>query len=102
MLDLRAFPFTDEAKDKIRTKANNHYRISGIVVTGIPKLDNNGALFLDVQVSQQQMINQKLLSTQELVSRCESIFEGHLPYGYTVQISVLSDENENTSSKGNT
>lgn len=96
MLDLRAFPLTDNAKDKIRTAANNYYRLSGIMITGGPRFDSDGNMFLAVYVTQKQIVNSKILSGDELISRCAGIFDGHLPQGSKVQISVTSDDKQET------
>ena len=89
MLDLRAFPFTDIAKDKIRTKANHLYRLSGLEITGGPSVDPQGVMFLDVRITQQPLTDGKVLSEDELISKGAALFDGCLPDGCCVRVSVL-------------
>ena len=88
MLDLRAFPFTGDAKDKIRTKANHLYRLYGIEITGGPSIDPQGVMFLDVRITQQPLTSGKVLSEDELISKGATLFDGCLPDGCKVRISV--------------
>lgn len=92
MLDLRAFPFTDSQKDEIRTAVNMYYQVSGIQITGGPRLDGEGVMFLGVQISQKQIVNGKVLSEDELISKGAGVFDGRLPDGYKIQIFVSSFE----------
>lgn len=89
MLDLRRLPFTDSAKDKIRTTVNNYYRLAGIEVTGGSITGQDGTIILNVEVSQRQPMNNKILSESELISRGATIFDGLLPDGCKVNISAV-------------
>lgn len=89
MLDLRTLPFTDNAKDGIRKAVNNYYQVFGIQITGGPAYDRNGALFLNLEVSQKPVPKGKVLTVDELISRAAGIFDGLMPQDCKVQISAV-------------
>jgi hypothetical protein len=80
MKSIEVLPFTDDCRNKIANSISNYWRMARIdVVASI--IDQ----LIEVKVHQKELVNDKILTAEELVARGESIFVGCIPEGYNVR-----------------
>lgn len=89
MINFGTLPFSDSAKELIRSSVNNYWRFARIEVSGKPEIDQDQVLSLYVQISQKELVNDKVLTEQELISRGKAIFDPQImPEGQRVYITA--------------
>lgn len=87
MINFGTLPFSESAKEQIRSSVNNYWRHARIEVSGKPEFDKDGVLSLFVELSQKELTNDKVLTEKELISRGEAIFDPQImPEGQRVYI----------------
>ncbi|SEI39498.1 hypothetical protein SAMN05216327_101202 [Dyadobacter sp. SG02] len=86
MINFGSFPFTDSQKELINESIKNYWRFARVEVKGEPGFDGNGQYALLVDVTQKELVNEKILTADELVDRGTKIFAGATPEGQLVRI----------------
>ncbi len=90
MISLEALPFTEECLNSIEKSSLNYWRMARITVDAAPGLGPNGASIISVIVHQKELVNDRILSSEELIQRGKGIFEGCVPDGYTVMYNAIT------------
>jgi hypothetical protein len=80
-LDFGTIPFTDKAKLMIKRSFENYRRFGKIEIEMISRINFDLDEYLEVTITQTALINDKVLTSEELKERAHDIFIYLLPEG---------------------
>ncbi len=81
MINLLSIPFSEKSQQLIEDSISNYWRFARIEVLIEPGKQLNE---YNVFISQKELVNDRILSEEELVERGRKIFEGLIPDGYNL------------------
>jgi hypothetical protein len=85
MMSLEAFPFSQDCITRIQDSVVNYWKMARIDVTATSGHNSQGEPTIDVTVHQKELVNERILTSGELIKRAQDIFDGCVPEGYSVR-----------------
>lgn len=91
MINFGSFPFSEEAKQKINLSVQNYWRFARIEVKGGPGYNAEGEEILSIHLTQKELVNNKILTEDELIVRGTEIFgqdQYIVPVGQKIEVTA--------------